>query len=284
MTTNQDSAATAPTQFVDVGDTRFAYRRFGNPQRPPVVFLNHFRGNLETFDPFISDDLAGDREVILFDNVGVGSSTGTAPDRIEAIAEDAIRFIDAIGLDSVDICGHSMGGLVSQMVLVESPELVRRAILVGTGPHSGDGMQEMLPSTAELFGKVYERQDEMWLPIMFSPSEASQATGWKWMERIRQRDEHRDVEVSEATQAAHLAAIHTWGELREDPYAYLHGIEQPVLVVNGSDDIVVPTVNSYILQQELPDAQLILYPDSNHGAHFQYPELFVAHARQFLDA
>jgi pimeloyl-ACP methyl ester carboxylesterase len=145
-------------------------------------------------------------------------------------------------------------------------------------------MAAMLPSTMELFLKQYERQDEMWLPIMFAPTEASQAAGWRWLERIRERSEDRDVPVSEETQEAHLAAIGAWGAPREDPFSYLHDITQPVLIVNGNDDIVVATVNSYIMQQHFPNAQLLLYPDSNHGAHFQYPEHFSDAARRFLDA
>ena len=282
--TATDTVLATPTTFVEAGDTRFAFRRFGTPERTPVVFINHFRGNLESFDPIISRALAVDREVILFDNAGVGLSTGTAPRTIEAIAEDAARFIDALGLENVDLLAHSMGGSVAQALTMLRPRLIRRAILVGCGPHGGEGMEAMLPSTMELFVKHYERQDEMWLPIMFAPSEASQAAGWRWLERIRQRQEDRDISVSEETQQAHLAAIGAWGAHRDDPYAYLHDLTQPILVVNGNNDIVVATVNSYILQQNLPNAQLILYPDANHGAHFQYPEHFSAAARRFLDA
>lgn len=281
--TVKHDALTAPTQYVEAGDTRFAYRRFGQPERTPVVFVNHFRGNLESFDPAISNDFATDREVILFDNAGVGLSTGTPKESVEEMADDAAAFIEALGLTEVDLIGHSMGGEVAQMILLHRPELVRRAILVGTGPHGGDGMQAMKPSTAELFGVVLERQDEMWLPIMFSPSDAAQKAGWAWLERTRQRTEDRDIPVSLETSLAHRTAAGKWGARREDPFAYLHDIKHPVLVVNGSNDIVIATVNSYILQQNLPNAQLILYPDSNHGSHFQYPELFTAHARVFLD-
>ena len=281
--TTQVSSRIAPTEFVEVGETRFAYRRFGRAHNTPVVFINHFRGNLESFDPLISDDLAADREVILFDNAGVGLSSGSAPDSVEGMARDAASFIDALDLDQVDLCAHSMGGEVGQLILLDRPDLVRRAILVGTGPRSGDGMGAMRPDTAELFGRTYERQDEMWLPIMFGPSAASQAAGRRWLERTRARVDDRDTPVSVETATAHRAAASKWGAPTPDRFAYLREITAPVLVVNGRADIVIATINSFHLQQYLPNAQLILYPDSGHGPHFQYPELFLAEARLFLD-
>ena len=275
---------TAPTQFLETGGIRFAYRRFGQEHRGrvPLVFFQHFRGNLDTFDPAITDGFASDREVVLFDNAGVGQSTGQARDTIAGIAADAESFLDALGLTQIDVLGHSMGGEWAQLVALHRPALVRRLVLVGTGPRGGEGMSAQRPSTAELFAKQYERQDEMWLPIFFSPSGPSQEAGRKYLTRIRARQD-RDTPVSTETARAHRAAAGEWGQPDQDGYAYLEKISQPVLVVNGSNDIVIATVNSFILQQHLPDAQLILYPDSGHGAHFQYPELFLAQTRLFLD-
>ena len=281
--THTETARTAPTQFVEVGDMRFAYRRFGRGDQPALVFINHFRGTLESFDPQISDELAIDREIILFDNTGVGLSTGQAPDTVEGMARDAAAFLDALDLGEVDLCAHSMGGEVAQVVIQERPDLLRRAVLVGTAPRAGEGMTSMLPTTAELFGRTYEQQDEMWLPIMFSPSSASQAAGRAWLQRTRRRTEDRDVAVSEATAEAHRTAASRWGAPRPAPFAYLRDLDRPVLVVNGWNDIVIASINSFILQQHLPNAQLVLYPDSSHGAHFQYPDLFVKHVRLFLD-
>jgi pimeloyl-ACP methyl ester carboxylesterase len=274
---------TAPMRFVESDGISFAYRRFGRPAGTPVVFVQHFRGNLDNHDPAITDALAAGREVILFDNAGVGSSTGTAPDSVEAMARDAASFIDALGLGQIDLLAHSMGGEVGQVLMLERPELVRRAILVGTGPSGGEGMASQRPQTAELFAKVYERQDEMWLPIMFSPSPAGQAAGWRYLERIRARTEDRDEEVSTETAAAHRKAAGRWGAPKDPEFAYLSELSQPTLVVNGHTDIVIATVNSFILQQHMPDARLILFPDSGHGSHFQYPDLFVAAAIPFLD-
>ena len=274
---------TAPTRFVEVNGIRFAYRRFGNPIGTPIVLLQHFMGNLDNYDPAITNAFATSREVILTDNAGVGLSTGQAPDTVAGMARDAASLIDALGLGQVDLFGFSMGGYVAQQIAVDRPELVRRLVLVGTGPRGGDGMDQLAPDVAPLFGTVYDPQDLMWLPIFFSPSEASQAAGRRFLERIRTRTEDRDVPVSEATVAAHLAAAREWGAAAPGSFDYLKGIPHRTLVVNGSNDIVVSTVNSYILQQNLPNAELILFPNSNHGSHFQFTELFNQHLSDFID-
>jgi pimeloyl-ACP methyl ester carboxylesterase len=274
---------TAPTRFVDADGIRFAYRRFGTPGGTPIVLLQHFMGNLDNYDSAITDALAEGREVILTDNAAVGLSTGVAPETVAGMARDAASLIDALGLERVDLFGFSMGGFVAQQIVVDRPELVRRLILVGTGPRGGDGMGQLAPDTAPLFGKVCDPQDLMWLPIFFSPSDASQAAGRRFLERIRARSEDRDAPVSEATVAAHSAAAREWGAAAPASFAYLKQITQPALVVNGSNDIVVPTINSYILQQNLPSAELILFPDSNHGSHFQFTEPFNRYATDFLD-
>ena len=168
---------TAPTQFAEARGIRFAYRRFGQPGRSPLVFFQHFMGTLDDHDPALSDAFAADREVILFDNAGVGSSSGTVPDTIEAMARDAISFTDALGLTTVDVVAHSMGGLVAQEVALARPELVRRLVLAGTGPRGGEGLGALPAWVAELFTRKYEQQEDMWLPILFAPTQASQAAG-----------------------------------------------------------------------------------------------------------
>ncbi len=273
----------APTMYVEAGDIRFAHRRFGRDTGVPLLLVQHFRGNLDSYDPLILDALAQDRELVLFDNRGVGLTNGTARETISDMASDTAMFIDALGLDRCDVFGHSMGGHVSQMVAFRRPELVRRLILVGTGPQGGEGMAARPPEVAALWTKQYEDPDEMWLPIFFSPSPQSQMAGRRFLERRKNRVGDRDKPVSVATATAHRAAASAWGQPTDPTYSYLKDIRQPTLVVNGSNDIIVPTVNSYILQQHLPNARLILYPDSGHGAHFQYPEEFVREASHFLE-
>ena len=273
---------TVPTRYAEGGGIRFAYRRFGMPGRPPLLFFQHFMGTLNDHDPALSDAFAGDREIILFNNAGVASSGGIVPDTIEAMARDAITFTDALGLTTIDVVGHSMGGLVAQEVAIARPDLVRRLVLVGTGPRGGEGIGALPAWVAELFTMKYERQEDMWLPILFAPTPASQAAGRAFIERITSRPD-RDRPVSDESIAAQRAALGAYGAAKDPSYAHLKGLELPVLVVNGTRDIVIPTINSYILQQFLPDAELILYPDANHGSHVQYPELFARHARIFLD-
>jgi pimeloyl-ACP methyl ester carboxylesterase len=274
---------TAPTQFVEVNGIPFAYRRFGKPIGTPIVLLQHFMGNLDNYDPAITDALATGREVILTDNAGVGLSAGAVPETVAGMARDAAALIHALGLEQVDLFGFSMGGFVAQQIAVDRPGLVRRLVLVGTGPRGGEGMDRLAAGVEPLFEQVYDPQDLMWLPIFFSRSEASQAAGRCFLERIRARTADRDVPVSDATVAAHSLAAGEWGAAAPDSFDYLKRIPHPALVVNGNKDIVVPTVNSYILQQNLPNAELILFPDSNHGSHFQFTELFSRYVTDFVD-
>ena len=278
---------TAPTQFVEANGIRFAYRRFANrsagvPIDVPLLFFMHFTGTMDHWDPALTDGFAQDREVILFNNSGVSSSSGEVPTSIEEMAKHAGAFVDALGVKNVDVLGFSMGGLVAQQFTIDRPHVVRKLILVGTGPRSGEGMASLTPEAQEIFGAKYDPADELWLRVFFTPSERSQAAGRKYLERQRARKENRDPLPNENVAAAQVAALQKWGAPVRDPYDYLKKITQPTLVVNGSHDVIVYTVNSFILQQNLPNAQLILYPDSNHGAQYQYPELFVEHATRFL--
>jgi pimeloyl-ACP methyl ester carboxylesterase len=273
---------TAPTQFADGAGIRFAYRRFGKSQGVPLVFFQHFTGTIDNWDPAVTDGLARDRQVVLFNNAGISSSGGETPNTIAEMARDAGAFIDALGLEQIDVLGFSLGGFVAQQLTLDRPNQVRRLVLVGTGPRSGEGMATLTPEATAIFGKTYEIPDELWLEVFFSPTESSQAAGQAFLQRFRARREHRDPPVNEKVIPAQLAAVEQWGTRRNDPYTYLKNIKQPVLVINGNNDVIIYTVNSFILQRNLPNAQLIIYPDSNHGSQYQFPELFVEHVKLFL--
>ena len=273
---------TAPTQYVEANGIRFAYRRFGKVGGVPLVFNIHFTGTMDHWDPAVTDGLAQDREVILFNNAGISSTSGDVLESIEEMAANAAAFIKALGLTRVDVLGFSLGGLVAQTLAIAEPVLVRRVILVGTGPRSGEAMNSLTPEAQDIFGTTYDEPDHLWLRVHFSPSETSQAAGRRFLQRFRLRAEGRDPEVNEKVAPAQLAALAKWGVARENPFDYLSALKQPTLVVNGDNDVIIYSINSWILQQNIPNAQLILYPDANHGSLYQYPERFVAHVAQFL--
>ncbi len=277
------SHQTTQTQFVNANDIRFAYRRFGKAGSVPLIFNMHFMGTMDHWDPAVTDGFAKDREVILFDNAGVASSSGEVPGAVAEMGANAIAFVKALGLKQVDVLGFSIGGLVAQEITLQAPTLVRRLVLVGTGPRSGESMDTGTPEGKQIFGATYENPDDLWLSVHFTPSDASQQAGRTFLKRFRLRNRDRDPEVSEKAVLAQRAAIAQWGAKRERPWDYLKNIKQPTLVISGSNDVIIYTINSYILQQNLPNAQLIIYPDSAHGSLYQYPELFVRHVSMFLD-
>jgi pimeloyl-ACP methyl ester carboxylesterase len=274
---------TAPTKFVDANGIRFAYRRFGKEGGVPLVFNMHFMGTMDHWDPAVTDGFASHREVILFNNAGISSSSGEVPATVAGMGANAVSFIRALELKQVDVLGFSIGGLVAQEIALQAPDLVRRLVLVGTGPRSGERMDTGTPEGTEIFGASYKNPDDLWLRVQFTLSEASQSAGREFIKRIRRRSENRDPEVTQEAALRQRAAIGQWGAKRDNAWDYLKEIRQPTLVVNGSNDVIIYTVNSFILQQHLPNAKLILYPDSAHGSLFQYPEMFVRDLSSFLD-
>ena len=240
--------------------------------------------SLNHWDPAVTDGFAKEREVILFDNAGASSSSGDVPGSVAEMGANAMAFINALGLKQVDILGFSIGGLVAQEITLQAPDLVRRLVLVGTGPRSGESMDTGTREGKQIFGATYEHPDDLWLRVHFTSSEVSQASGRKFLKRFRLRTKDRDPEVTEKAALAQRTAITQWGAKREHAWNYLKEIKQPTLVVNGGNDVIIYTINSYILQQNLPNAQLIIYPDSAHGSLYQYPGLFARHVSMFLSA
>ena len=272
---------TAPTQFIEAGQTRYAYRRFGNSEGLPMLFLQHFTGGLDHWDPAITDGLARDRQVILVDNAGVGASTGETPKTIEGMAARIHEFVDAIGLDKFDLLGFSMGGMVAQAFAKRNAALIRRLILVGTSPRGGDPSPYIAEVSQRARGNA-DLDDMAWL--FFGHSDAGRAAAAAYWARRHARTEDVDPPSSGPTIMAQVAAGRDWLEPHGERFADLPAITMPTLVVNGHLDVMLNTINSFHLQQNLPDAQLIVYPDSGHAPHFQYPELFLAHARIFLES
>jgi pimeloyl-ACP methyl ester carboxylesterase len=273
---------TAPAQYVEANGIRFAYRRFGKAGGVPIVFNQHYIGTMDYWDPAVTDGLARDREVILFNNAGVSSSSGEVPTTFEEMGANAVAFIKALGLTRVDVLGISIGGFVAQEITLQAPELVRRLILVGTGPRGGQGMATLTPEAQQIFGATYDPPERLWLAVHFGSSEKAQAPGLEFLKRKHLRQVDRDPEVNEKVGERQIEAVVKWGVPREGSYDYLKTIKQPTLVVNGNKDLII-TVNSFILQQNIPNSELILYPDSNHGSPYQYPDLFV-HVSLFLGA
>jgi acetyl esterase/lipase/alpha-beta hydrolase superfamily lysophospholipase len=270
----------AVTKTVEVEGTPFAYREVGPTTGVPVVFLHHFTAVLDDWDPAVVDGIAAERRVILVDLRGVGSSGGTTPDSIEAMAGDAIAFLAALGLSSVDLLGFSLGGMVAQVIVERRPDLVRRVILAGTAP-AGD--QGPAATGAVLQGALEKASAQGKHPkhfLFFSPTATSQAAADAFLARLDERTEDRDAPVTNETIGAQLTALAKW-EQGSSP-AGLTNVDQPVLVVNGDDDTMLPTISSFHLAQLLPDVQLSIYPDSGHGGIFQHHDVFVAQALDFL--
>lgn len=276
---SNDTHETARTQLVPVGDTGFAYRRFGRRGGLPLLFLNYFAANMDSWDPKVTNGFAEEREVILMDNAGVGSSSGETPSTVAAMTKDCVDFCRALDLKNLDIVGFSLGGMIAQQLAFEHPDMIRRMILLGTGPRGGEGMTFTELSLDELGDPV-----ALLMNSFFTASEGSSAAGQAYIERLKLRTAHRDAPVSMKTAGAQLAAIREWGSIPSiDRYAMLPRIHQQTLIVCGSKDIVVPPMNAFLLAQHLPDARLVMYPDASHGAQSQHAEVFLQHARLFLD-
>ena len=273
------SLETAPTEYIEATDVRFAYRRLGNSKGTPLIFLQHFTGTMDSWDPAVVNGLAESRPVIVFNNTGVGTSTGETPDNVAQMATDAEQFIAALGFAQVDLLGFSLGGFVAQLLAANVPSLVRKMILVGTAPQGGE--EHLLKVVEEAFS--HREAPDVRLPLFFTSSEASQAAGRAFLKRASVRTENRDPESGQAISDPQAKALIDWCATQDPEHSILKTIDQPVLVLSGSDDTMLPASNAYLMFKQLKNGQLILYPDAGHGALFQYSERFVDHALLFLN-
>lgn len=281
--TERASNTTAPTQYVTVGDNTYAYRRFGSGPGAPLLFLQHFTGTLDNWDPAVTDPLAQGRSVILFENAGIGHSSGRVPSTVAGMADHATKFLDALGLTRVDVLGFSLGGMVAQVMALKRPALLRRIILSGTGPEGGVGVAMDRPELLKIFVDQKMPMSEKLLKLFFETTETSQSAGRQFVQRLARRTEDKDTPTTAEAAGAQLAAMAAWAKAGGEPYADLKKVTQPVLVTNGNNDIMIPTVNSFTLSEHLPSAQLIIYPDSGHGSLFQHAGAFTSHVSEFLN-
>ncbi|WP_053227062.1 alpha/beta fold hydrolase [Solirubrobacter soli] len=270
---------TAPTHTLTAGGVQFAYRQLGPSTGVPVVFLTHLAAVLDNWDPRIVDGIAAKHRVITFDNRGVGASSGSTPTTIEQMARDAVTFIRALGFDEVDLFGFSMGGMIAQVIAQQQPLLVRKMILAGTGPAGGEGIEKVTRiSYLDTARGLLTRRDPKEF-LFFTRTPNGRGAAKKFLARLEERTDDRDKAISVGSFRAQLKAIHRWGW--QQP-ADLASIRQPVLVMNGDSDKMVPTKNSVDLDRRLPNSELVLYPDAGHGGVFQFHEDFVKRALEFL--
>jgi pimeloyl-ACP methyl ester carboxylesterase len=270
----------AETRFVEAAGIAFAYRRFGRPAGLPLVLLQRFRGNLDNWDPALTDALAAEREVILVDYPGVGSSTGKPSGTIAEMSRQMIAFVGALGLDRIDLLGFSIGGFVAQEIALVRPALLRRLVLAATGPKGAPGMHGWRDDIAA--AARGESKPENLLYIMFAHTEASQGKGMEFLGRFMERQEGRDAPTSDAARDAQYDAIVEWGIPDHAALQRLTGIKSPTLVIQGDTDLMIPTKLSHLMAGLIPDAHIRIYPDAAHGFLFQYPVEVAADVNAFL--
>ncbi|MGY4629129.1 alpha/beta fold hydrolase [Bradyrhizobium sp. USDA 4486] len=272
------SLEAARTEYLNIGDVRFGFRRLGPTVGTPLILLQHFTGTMDAWDPAVVNSLAETRPVIAFNNLGIGTSTGRTPDTVEQMASDAETFIRGLGLPKVDLLGFSLGGMLAQVLAEQHPGLIRKLIIAGAAPRGGE--EHLLAVVDEAFARG---APDVRLPLFFTPSEESQRAGRAFVARATMRKQNRDPDSGEDVSNAQAKAIIGWCARKHEGKATLPAISQPTLIVHGSDDTMFPSINAHDMFKAMRNAQLVLYPDSGHGALFQYPGRFVAHCRTFLD-
>jgi pimeloyl-ACP methyl ester carboxylesterase len=282
-TTNSQSAnyryATVPTQFIEANGIKFAYRSYGKQGDIPVIYFNHLTANLDNCDPGIMDAIAEHRHIISFDYRGVGATTGVQGTSIADMAKDAIAFIHALGYKQVDIMAFSMGGYITQELLLLEPALARKIILAGTGPRGGKGVSEVVGLTyKDIFKGIFTFRDPKFY-LFFTQNKAGKAAARDFLKRLKERTANRDKKVKLSVLKKQLKAIKDWGH---EPAADLSVFNHPVLVANGDHDRMVPTHNSYDLAKRFQNSSIVIYPDSGHGGIFQYHKEFLSKAIPFL--
>ena len=276
--------AGTPTRSVTADNAiQYAYRDLGESD-VPLVLLQHFRGNLDNWDPALIDALAAERRVVTFDNVGVGATTGTTPATVEAMAHDAIAFLEAMDLQEVDLLGFSLGSFVAQEVVLIRPDLVRRMVLASSAPQGAAGMHGWAPEVIGAVGQP-ETSPAGYLSVFFAPTETSGDAGRQAAGRIfGGRTTDRDEPTTWQTRQAQYDAVCAWGVPDHSVLQRVTAIELPVFVANGDSDPMIQPRYSHLLAGLLPNARVTIYPDSAHGFLFQHHGRFARDVHAFLEA
>jgi|KBSSwiStaDraftv2_1062776.scaffolds.fasta_scaffold140796_2 pimeloyl-ACP methyl ester carboxylesterase len=276
-------SADASTLRVAAGNAiEYAYRELGDGD-VPFVLLQHFRGNLDNWDPALVDALATDRRVISFDNVGVGATTGETPNTIEAMAHDAIAFIEALNLQRIDLLGFSIGSFVAQEIALIRPDLLRRVVLASSAPQGAAGMHGWAPEVIGAVGTP-ETSPQGYLEVFFAATDTSRQAGQQAAGRIfGGRSTDRDEPTTWQTRQAQYDAVCAWGIPNHSLLERVSAIDLPVFVANGDSDSMILPRYSHLLAGLLPDARLKIYPDSAHGFLFQHHGQFAADVHSFLE-
>jgi pimeloyl-ACP methyl ester carboxylesterase len=260
----------------------YAYRATGTSDSPPLVTLQHFRGNLDSWDPALIDALATGRRVITFDNRGVAATSGRTPSTMAQMALDAIDFIDALDVGEVDLLGFSIGSFLAQEIALIRPASVRKVVLASSAPKGASGMHGWAPAVIGAVGKP-ETSGEEYLSVFFAGSDASRAAGQEVLGRLfGARTADRDADVSWQTRLAQYDAVCRWGEPSHSLLERVSAIDKPVFVANGDSDPMILPRYSYLLAGLIPGARLKIYPDSAHGFLFQHHAQFAADVDTFL--
>jgi pimeloyl-ACP methyl ester carboxylesterase len=260
----------------------YAYRDTGGGQDTmPLVLLQHFRGNLDNWDPALIDALATARRVVTFDNAGVGGSAGTTPGTIEQMARDAVAFLAAMGFSQVDLLGFSIGSFVAQQIALTRPAMVRRLVLASSAPKGAAGMHGWAPEVMGAIGTPHT-SPEAYLEVFFARSAASRQAGKEALQRMHARTEDRDAATTWATREAQYDAVCTWGIPDHTLLQRLSAIDMPVFVASGDSDPMILPHYSYLLAGLIPHARVKIYPDSAHGFLFQHHAEFAADVQAFL--
>jgi pimeloyl-ACP methyl ester carboxylesterase len=286
--TNNSINQTSPTRFIEapnlsinVGGTDFVYRDLGPRGGVPLVMLNHWGAVLDNFDPQIVDGLAAKHRVVTASYRGMGGTGGKAPLTIDEMARDAIAFVRALGLEKIDLLGFSLGGMVAQDFVLKAPDLVRKLILTGTGPAGGTGIDKVGAVSWPLIIKGLLTRRDPKTYLFFTSTANGRGAAKAFLERLKERKQNRDKEPAIGAFLRQLKAITAWGNQAPQD---LGRIKIPVLVANGDNDIMVPTVNSHDMARRIPNAELIIYKDAGHGGIFQNSADFVSKTLSFLEA